>query len=115
MHFIGGLPFYNPLVYIPGVRRKVHTYRVDLPAILCERKGVLLLLYLLHGLLSAAVQLELHHIHISVGLKDQVYPAAGCMVFHLCIESGQTEHDEKHVLVVQLDILGKFIGAVSQK
>ena len=77
--------FYNPFVYVPGLAAEVHTYRVDFTAVLRERKGVLLLLDLLQGLLRAPVQLELHHIHIAVGLQHQVYPAARGVVFHLSI------------------------------
>ena len=45
----GGTLFYNPLVYVSGLGREVHTYAVDFAAVLRERKGVLPVLNLLHG------------------------------------------------------------------
>ena len=107
--------FHYPLVDVPGLAAEVHTYAVNFTAVLCEREGVLFILYLFKCILCAPVQLELHDIYIAVGLQHQVYPASRCMVFHFRVQPRQSEHYEKDVLVMQLDVLRQLVRAVRQE
>ena len=67
--------FHDPPVDVSCFGTEVDPNAEYLAGVLCEREGILLLLYLLQGLLCRAVELELHYVHIVHGLHHHVDPA----------------------------------------
>ncbi len=107
--------FHDPPVDVSCFGTEVDPNAEYLAGVLCEREGVLLLLYLLQGLLGRAVGLELHYIHVVRSLHYHVDPAARGAVFHPGVESGESEYDEQHVLVVEFDVPCDFVRAVGEE
>ena len=75
----------------------------------------MLFFYLGDGLFGSAFQFELHHVDVLLGLKDKVNAALGGMVLHLRIEAHQLEHNEQHVLIMKLQLAGKFVRRISEE
>ena len=67
------------------------------------------------SLIRCALKFELHHVDVLLGLKDKVNAALGGMVLHLRIEAHQLEHNEQHVLIMKLQLAGKFVRRISEE
>ena len=102
----------NPLVDGLRLAAEVHSYLYHLAAVGLEGRGVALLVDLAHGFFGRAVELELHDIYVLARLQHQVNAAAGGVVFHVYVEAHQSEDDEEHVLVVNLQVALHLVGYV---
>ena len=74
-----------------------------------ERLVVALFLYLLESDFRRLVTLELDDIDIFVGVENDVYAAARCVVLSLDIESHHLEHHRHRVLEVKFEVALDFV------
>ena len=80
-----------------------------------ERLVVAFFLYLLEGDFRRLVALELDDIDIFVGVENDVYAAARCVILGLDIESHHLEHHRHRVLEVEFEVSLDFVVVAGEE
>ena len=86
-----------------------------MPAVPFKRKRIAFLVNLRHGLLGGAVQLEFHHIDETVRLQHQVNAPVRSVTLCIDVESQQFVNDEKHILIVQLQVTHQLVRGICKE
>ena len=94
---------------------EIHPDAEHTPGIGGKRVGITAFGNLAERLFGCAVQLKFHHVDEAVGLKHQVYPTAGSVIFHPGVETHEAENDEKYILIMQLQVADQLVRRTGHK